>query len=38
MVEVKTAKGTLTPRQQELLEDGWPIVVVRTVDEAVALR
>ena len=38
MVEVKTAKGTLTARQQELMAEGWPIVIVRSVEDALRLR
>lgn len=38
MVEVKTAKGKLTPRQAELIAEGWPIVIVRTIEEAARLR
>lgn len=37
LVEVKTAKGTLTTSQQWLIDRGWPIRVVRTVQEAVNL-
>ena len=34
MLEVKTATGELTKAQHQLLEQGWPLQVVRTIDEA----
>lgn len=37
LVEVKTKTGKLEPKQQRLIADGWPIVVVRNVEEALAL-
>lgn len=37
LVEVKTKTGKLEPKQQKLIEDGWPIVVIRSVLEALAL-
>lgn len=41
LIEVKTAqskKGTVrkTRSQRQLVEDGWPVVVLRTADEAIA--
>jgi hypothetical protein len=36
LMEVKTAKGKLTPDQEQFIAD-WPeVVVVRSVDEALA--
>ncbi len=32
-VEVKTAKGTLTVSQKKLLEEGWPLVVMRSTKD-----
>lgn len=37
LVEVKQPKGTLTPAQQKFKAQGWPITVIRTVDEAAQL-
>ncbi len=34
MLEVKTRKGALTDSQRDLLAAGWPLLVVRSVDEA----
>ena len=34
LLEVKAAKGRLTPTQQEAINLGWPIRVVRSVAEA----
>lgn len=34
LLEVKTAKGKLTPDQELFDAVGWPVRVVRTVDEA----
>lgn len=34
MLEVKTKKGQLTDTQHALLEMGWPLQIVRSVDEA----
>jgi hypothetical protein len=33
LVEVKGPKGTLTPDQQRFQLDGWPVSVVRSVDD-----
>ncbi|MDH5244829.1 MAG: hypothetical protein OEW98_00135 [Betaproteobacteria bacterium] len=38
LLEFKQGKGTLTASQQRLLDDGWPIRVVRTVDDVAALH
>lgn len=35
-IEVKSARGKLTPAEQERLDEGWPLVVVRSVAEALA--
>jgi hypothetical protein len=35
LFEVKTAKGKLRPQQQAFQAKGWPVQVVRSVDEAV---
>lgn len=37
LVEVKAASGTLTQAQQALVNAGWPVVVVRSVEEATKL-
>lgn len=37
LIEVKDGKGTLTPAQLKLRADGWPIYVIRSVEDAVAL-
>lgn len=37
LVEVKTPKGTLTPHQVKMVDEGWPVVILRSVDEALAL-
>lgn len=34
MAEVKSGQKALTPRQQALIDDGWPLVVIRSVEEA----
>jgi len=33
-LEIKGKRGKLTDRQQELKAIGWPLVVVRTINEA----
>jgi hypothetical protein len=33
-IEVKNARGRLTPTQEGAIEKGWPIRVVRSVEEA----
>ena len=37
LIEVKTPKGKLTPDQDAFIEQGWPVTVIRSVDEALAL-
>ncbi len=37
LVEVKDGKGELTEGQQRLIDEKWPICIVRTVDDAVNL-
>ena len=34
LLEIKTARGHLTPAQQQRALRGWPVHVVRSVDEA----
>ena len=36
-VEIKTAKGRLTPKQKDLIERGWQLHVVKTVRDALDL-
>lgn len=39
MIEIKRdAKAKLTPRQAALIAEGWPIVIIRDVNEAARLR
>jgi hypothetical protein len=33
LVEVKTATGTLTPDQQQFIAGGWPVKIVRGLDD-----
>jgi len=37
LVEIKTPKGRLTASQKRLIDAGWPIHVVRSLEEANAL-
>jgi len=37
LMEVKTTKGRLTKSQEGLLAEGWPLHVVRTVDDALTI-
>ena len=37
LVEVKQPRGRLTNTQRKLLDEGWPLHVVRTTQEAAAL-
>lgn len=37
LVEVKTAKGRLNDKQKSFKADGWPVHVIRSADEAIAL-
>ena len=34
LIEVKSKTGKLTESQQELIDDGWPLNIVRTVEQA----
>lgn len=34
MLEVKTKSGRLTASQRKLLDEGWPLQIVRSEDEA----
>jgi len=36
-IEVKGARGRLTPTQEGAIEKGWPIRVVRSVEDAFAV-
>lgn len=36
LLEVKGAKGKLTPAQVEHRQDGWPVIVVRCESDALA--
>jgi len=38
LVEVKSDKGKLTAWQALLQLEGWPIHILRSVDDAIALR
>lgn len=38
LVEVKTESGKLAPAQERLITDGWPIHVLRCVEDAVGLK
>ena len=38
LVEIKTAAGPLTASQAKLIAEGWPIQILRSVDDAIALR
>lgn len=35
LVEVKAPRGTLTPAQVAHRADGWPVQIVRSVDDAI---
>lgn len=37
LVEVKTAKGALNDKQQAFRAAGWPVHIIRSADEAIAL-
>lgn len=34
MVEVKTETGALKPSQEKMIAEGWPLEIVRTVEQA----
>lgn len=38
LIEIKAPKGKLKPSQQRLMNDGWPIVVLRSAEDAARLR
>ena len=38
LIEIKTATGKLKPSQQRLIDQGWPVVVLRSAEDAVGLR
>lgn len=37
LVEVKSATGILNDAQREFVDAGWPVHVIRSADEAIAL-
>lgn len=37
LVEVKTASGKLNPAQSAFVAAGWPVHIIRSADEAIAL-
>lgn len=37
LLELKTGPGKLRESQSKLIADGWPVLVIRSVDEALAL-
>lgn len=37
LVEIKTPKGRLKPSQQKLIDAGWPIAVLRSIEDAMLL-
>ena len=36
LMEVKTPEGRMTKSQEALVKDGWPLHIIRTVDDALA--
>ncbi len=34
MLEVKTETGALKPSQEKMIAEGWPLEIVRTIDQA----
>lgn len=36
LVEVKSAEGQVTPEQMAFRLDGWPVVIVRSIEDALA--
>ena len=34
LLEVKSAKGKLTPTQESAIAQGWPVAIVRSVEDA----
>lgn len=37
MMEVKTEDGEIRKSQQELIDEGWPLHIVRNVEDAMAI-
>jgi len=37
LVELKTPTGKLTPDQQRFIQAGWPVSIVRSVEDALLL-
>ena len=37
LVEVKAGRGSLTGAQQQFMADGWPVTIVRSVDDVLEL-
>jgi Holliday junction resolvase len=37
LVEIKTKAGKLEPKQEAFIKAGWPIVILRSVEEALSL-
>jgi hypothetical protein len=37
LVEIKFARGKLTSDQVAFIDNGWPVTIVRTVDDVIAL-
>ena len=37
LLEVKTNSGVVTPAQEAFMADGWPVTIVRSIDDVVAL-
>jgi Holliday junction resolvase len=37
LVEIKGAKGTLTPKQK-MFHAAWPVTILRSIDDALELR
>lgn len=38
LIEIKTDKGGLTRSQADMLTNGWPVAIVRSVDDAIKLQ
>jgi len=36
LLEIKTKTGRVTASQQKLIDDGWPLAVVRSIPEAIS--
>ena len=37
LLEVKAKGGVATPAQEAFMADGWPVTIVRSIDDVVAL-